>query len=255
MEVIQFELWILFFITARFIGIILLIPFLNSNFVPVIVKACIVICFSYLILLNIEETIPMDVHVSIIIMHMLLNFLFGVLIGTVVNLVLYALQFAGNFIGIQMGFAMANVFDPQMQEQISLVSQMSFLFGTMLFIIMKGHIYMFSIIIDSFEKVPVLYSLNINSISLIVSKLADIFVIGLQFAMPVTAIMIFIKLSLGIVSRLIPQMNVFMVGLPLQVGIGFFVFMVVLLIWQEQFTELFFQLLDWTRNIVPIISR
>ncbi len=73
-------------------------------------------------------------------------------------------------------------------------------------------------------------------------KLFDVIIIGVKLSMPVIAFMILIKVALGIVSRLIPQVNVFMVGMPIEILVGFLLFLGVIMIWEDQFTTLFFSI-------------
>ncbi|POZ92192.1 flagellar biosynthetic protein FliR, partial [Petrotoga halophila] len=80
-----------------------------------------------------------------------------------------------------------------------------------------------------------------------------VFTIGLQLSMPLIAFMILMKVALGIVSRLIPQVNVFMVGIPLEILVGFLLFLGVILIWEDQFTTLFFQLIEWIKNSMILL--
>ncbi|MGM0640505.1 MAG: flagellar biosynthetic protein FliR [Thermotogota bacterium] len=256
MEILMdYKLWIFFFVFARLAGITLLIPYLSSSFVPNVVKIFIGLFLSYLILPSVTQVFPIDGNLFMIFYHLLVNFLFGITIGIMIQLVFYAVQFAGEFMGIQMGFALANVLDPNLNEQVSLISQLSFIFASVIFFLLKGHILMYELIISSFEKVPALFSLDGNSYIVFAQKLGDILVIGLQFAMPITAFMIFIKVALGIISRLIPQMNVFMVGLPLNILVGFLIIMVVIVTWEEEISQIFFDMYYWVKKSIILLSQ
>jgi flagellar biosynthetic protein FliR len=240
---------------ARLVGVTLLIPYFSSTFVPNVVKVFIVVFLSYLILPTVNQVFPIDGNVLMIVYHILINFILGVTIGIMIQLVFYAIQFAGEFMGIQMGFALANVLDPNLNEQVSLISQLSFLFASVTFFLLKGHILMYELIISSFEKVPVLFNLDGGSYIIFAQKLGDILVIGLQFAMPITAFMIFIKVALGIISRLIPQMNVFMVGLPLNILVGFLIIMVVIVTWEEEISQIFLEMYYWVKKSMILLSQ
>ncbi|MDO7977346.1 flagellar biosynthetic protein FliR [Oceanotoga teriensis] len=255
MELLSYKLWIYFFILTRLIGTFFYIPFINSNMVPRNVKIFIAIFLSYLILLNDNSNFPIDSSAMLIVYYLIVNFIIGITIGIVTNLIFYAVQFAGEFIGVQLGFAMANVLDPTLNEEVSILSQFSYIFVTFSFFIFKGHILIYNLFIESFNKVPVLFKLNGENYLIIASKISDILLIGLQFSMPIIAFMIFIKIALGIISRLMPQMNVFMVGLPLNVLVGFIIYMVVIVSWNEQFTKLFFEMYHWIENTMILLSK
>lgn len=239
----------------RLTGIILFIPFFSTQFVPVNIRVLITLFISYITLLNINSSFPINSSAGLIIYYLVLNFLIGLSIGIITNILFYAIQFAGEIIGMQMGFAMANVFDPVTNDEISLISELSFLFAILIFFILKGPLIFYTIIMDSFNKVPVLFDLNSAGFLTFSQKLFDVFTIGLQLSMPLIAFMIIIKVALGIVSRLIPQVNVFMVGIPLEILVGFILFLGVILIWEEQISNMFFQLIQWIKKSIILLSQ
>jgi len=253
LENLTYQLWVYFFIFARVSGITFFIPFFSTTFVPVHIKVFITLFISYLVLFEVNGTFPINSSPLVIIFYLLMNFVFGSSVGLIANILFYAFQFAGETIGIQMGFAMANVFDPVTSDEISLISEFSFLFSMLLFFILKGPLILYSIIIDSFNKVPVVFTLAPDGFMVFSQKLFDVFTIGLQLSMPFIAFMILLKVALGIVSRLIPQVNVFMVGIPLEILVGFLLFLGVILIWEDQFTTLFFQLMEWIKNSMILL--
>jgi len=86
-------------------------------------------------------------------------------------------------------------------------------------------------------------------------KLGDVMIIGVEFALPITAFMLLTNISLGIASRLMPQLNVFMIGLPMNIIIGFLIFTVVIYTWEENFTRLFFQIYTWLQNTITMFAK
>ncbi|HQD62879.1 MAG TPA: flagellar biosynthetic protein FliR [Defluviitoga sp.] len=248
-------MWIYFFIFFRLVGIVFFIPLFSSQFLPVHMKVFISLFISYLILPSVNDTIPLNVPIGTIVYNMVLNFLIGITIGLITNILFYAVQFAGEIIGMQMGFSVANVFDPLSNDEISILSEFSFLFSVLFFFIIKGPLVLYTLIIDSFHKIPVIFNLNVESYAIFSQKLFDVFIIGLKFSMPIIAFMILLKVALGIVSRLIPQVNVFMVGLPIEILIGFLLLLGVIMIWGENFSALFFQLIEWIKKSMVLLSR
>ncbi|HHV00794.1 MAG TPA: flagellar biosynthetic protein FliR [Defluviitoga tunisiensis] len=255
LETLSYSMWIYFFIFFRLIGIVLFIPLFSSQFLPVHTKVFISLFISYLILPSVNDTMPLNSSVGSIVYYMILNFLIGITIGFITNILFYAVQFAGETIGMQMGFSVANVFDPLSNDEISILSEFSFLFSVLFFFIIKGPLILYTLVIDSFNKIPVIFNLNFENYSLFSQKLFDVIIIGVKLSMPVIAFMILIKVALGIVSRLIPQVNVFMVGIPIEILVGFLLFLGVIMIWEDQFTTLFFQLIEWIKKSMILLSR
>jgi len=238
---------------ARVVGITIYIPYFNSNMVPLNVRIFIIFFISYLTTVNLDAVVSYEVSIVYVILNIIINFIIGVTIGIIMNIIFYAVEFAGEFFGVQMGFALASVVNPIYNSEISILAEMTTLVSTMIFFIFKGHIYLYSLIIESFEKIAVLPDINFTNFTIFASKLGDIFYIGLQFAMPITAFMIFTNLSLGIINRLMPQMNVFMVGIPINILVGFLILMVVISSWEENFIKIFFQLYHWILNTIETI--
>lgn len=255
LETLSYSMWIYFFIFFRLIGIVLFIPLFSSQFLPVHMKVFITLFISYLILPSVSETLPVNSSIGTVVYYMVLNFLIGITIGFITNILFYAVQFAGETIGMQMGFSVANVFDPLSNDEISILSEFSFLFSVLFFFIIKGPLILYTLVIDSFNKIPVIFNLNFENYSLFSQKLFDVIIIGVKLSMPVIAFMILIKVALGIVSRLIPQVNVFMVGIPIEILVGFLLFLGVIMIWEDQFTTLFFQLIEWIKKSMILLSR
>lgn len=255
LENLSYSLWVYFFIFARIAGITFFLPFFSTRFAPVQVKVFITLFISYLVLLENNGTFPINSSPLAIVFYLVMNFLFGTTIGLIANIIFYAFQFAGETIGIQIGFAMANVFDPVTNDEISLISEFSFLLSVFLFFLFKGPMILYSIIIDSFDKIPIVFTFNPEGYFVFSQKLFDVFSIGIQLAMPLVAFMILIKVALGIVSRLIPQVNVFMVGIPLEILVGFLLLIGVIVIWEDQFSYLFFQLIEWIRKSMMLLSQ
>jgi len=202
---------------------------------------------------NADNAIKIDALT--IVFYLLLNFTVGISIGIITQIIFSAVQFAGDFFGIQMGFALAEVLNPVYEEEVSLFSELTFLLTTMIFFIFKGHIWLYTLIIESFKKLPVIFSLNQDVFMVLSQKLGDVMIIGVEFALPITAFMLLTNISLGIASRLMPQLNVFMIGLPLNIIIGFLIFTVVIYTWEENFTRLFFQIYTWLQNTITMFAK
>ncbi len=151
------------------------------------------------------------------------EFLLGALIGFVFYLLFIGVQFAGGIIGFQIGFAIVNVVDPMTSQNISIVSQFQFLIATLIFLVMDGHHMIISAVMDSFKLVPmatvVFHFANADQI---IRLSAGVLVIAVKIASPVMLTIILIDTALGILSRTVPQMNIFIVGFPVKIMMGLF---------------------------------
>lgn len=149
--------------------------------------------------------------------------LIGMLMGFIVGLVFAAFQLAGYIMGYQMGFAVSNVLDPISGDQTSVLGQFIFLFGLLAFLGIEGHHVLIKGMTESFEIVPIgTLSASGGLVDMMGTMFQSYFVTAIKVALPVLGIVLILDVSLGIVARTVPQMNVFLVGLPLKTLVGIF---------------------------------
>jgi flagellar biosynthetic protein FliR len=146
----------------------------------------------------------------------------GLAIGFTVRLVFAAFELAGEVIGFQMGLGFASFFNPALNAQSSAVGKFFGNMASFVFIAMNGHLMVLMAVIKSFEKFPVdqnfleaLKQMKLYELG------ADIFASGLWISLPMVGMLMFVNLALGIVSRVAPQMNIFAIGFPVTLTVGF----------------------------------
>lgn len=147
----------------------------------------------------------------------------GLLLGFVCSLVFHSLTVAGQLMDIQMGFFMANIFDPATGFQATIASRFLYLLGVVLFFILDGHHVLLAGLARSYELVPLLGSTLKGATALSVIRIfARMISLAVQIAAPVIAVVLIIDVCLGILGRTSPEMNIFMLGFPVKVGLGIF---------------------------------
>ena len=150
--------------------------------------------------------------------------LLGVMIGLVAQLVFAAVSFGGTVIGYQMGFAAANIFDPQTTQQLSLMSQFINILALMAFLALDIHHFFFRAIVQSYQMLPPGHlDFSQGAVQELMRFAGNMFVLGVQFSAPVLALLLIANLVLGILARVFPQLNVFMLSFPLNIGIALLV--------------------------------
>lgn len=145
----------------------------------------------------------------------------GLLVGFLAQLVFMAAEFAGSLIGYQMGFAAANVFDPTTQRQVALISQFQGVLAILLFLALDVHHLFLRAIVSSFTMVPPgTLNLSGGAIPLLMEVASHSLLLSIQLVAPILALLILSSLILGIMSRVFPQLNVFMLSFPLNIGVS-----------------------------------
>ncbi len=149
--------------------------------------------------------------------------LFGVMIGLVARLIFTAVEFGGTVVGYQMGFAAANVFDPQGQRQISLISQFQNVFAMLIFLALDMHHVFFRAVVHSYKLLPPGQFQFAAGVPYLMDLAGQMFVLGIKFSAPILAVLLLSGFVLGILARVFPQMNVFLLSFPLNIGVAFLV--------------------------------
>ena len=145
----------------------------------------------------------------------------GLILGFVVLLLFIGIQFAGQLAGLQMGFGIVNVIDPQSSEQVSIIGQFLNILAILLVLTLNGHHLILQGLVHSFEVVPLG---GIEFKEVVMQKLVvlsnEVFIIAIKISIPVLLSLFLISVAMGILARTVPQMNVFIVGFPVQLAVG-----------------------------------
>lgn len=149
------------------------------------------------------------------------EFMVGIIIGFVSYMVFSALYLAGQIIDMQVGFGMVNVLDPTTNTQVPLIGNYIYILTTIFFLAVDGHHILLTAIYNSYSVLPINgFAFTEAMVNNIASIFAEVFLIGFKISIPVLSATLIAEVALGILSRTVPQMNVFVVGLPLRIGIG-----------------------------------
>ncbi|MDX5476574.1 MAG: flagellar type III secretion system protein FliR [Bacillaceae bacterium] len=182
----------------------------------------------------------------------------GLLIGLIAYIVLAAIQIAGGFIDFQMGFAMANVIDPQTGAQSPIIGQFFYTFALLLLLAVNGHHLMLDGIFYSYQLIPLtqvwIPLADENVLEFVVKKINMMFIVALQLAIPIVGALFLVDVALGIVARTVPQLNVFVVGLPLKIGVSFIAILLSLTILFSLFYKLFEMMLYTMRGLMDLLG-
>lgn len=148
----------------------------------------------------------------------------GMLVALISNLMLAAVQLSGQIFGIQIGFGIVNVMDPLSEEQTSLLGEFIFIVGILLFLVMDGHHVFIRIIANSYTVVPLgAFGITEPLTSELAHWLTKAYLIAFKIGAPMIFCLLLISVAMGIVARTVPQINIFIVGLPINIFVGLFV--------------------------------
>jgi flagellar biosynthetic protein FliR len=212
-------------VLVRMSTMIAVAPVLSSANLPVIAKAGLAV-FSALImtptLFPLEEPLPNEM---IALGYLALGeAMVGIIIGFVMTLVFSAIQVGGQLIDLQTGFGMANIVNPAFETQVPIFGFFLFLIAVLYLFIINGHHEMIRAIASSYDTIPFGGFTPRPALLLEVSRWGrEMFIDGLMIAAPVATAMLLAYATMGILSRLIPQIHLFVVGFPVTIALGLFV--------------------------------
>jgi flagellar biosynthetic protein FliR len=146
----------------------------------------------------------------------------GLLIGFSASLLFTAVQIGGEILSIQMGLAIASALDPVTRQNVPIVGQFYTFIASIIFISLNGVQWLFSTIYDSYHSIPV--GMDFSFSSDITQKLlyfsSQLFIIAFSIIIPIFSVLFITTILMGIIAKILPQMNIFMVAMPIQIYIG-----------------------------------
>ncbi|MDR3076595.1 MAG: flagellar biosynthetic protein FliR [Synergistaceae bacterium] len=220
-----------FMISVRILALLLSASVFLLPSIPNTVKFWLSVALSIIIVPVSEASIPSATLGSLYFLALmtLREFLIGAALGFISGIPLYALQTSGFIDGTLMGLNMMNMFDPASQSQVSVLAQMKYMLAIWFYLHWDGHILLLRALAESVRLVPVGISFWEDPVTAPwIEWMQDVFVIAMKISLPIFGAVLLAEVGLGFVARTVPQMNVFVLGIPLKIAIGLFVLLTVL---------------------------
>ncbi len=154
----------------------------------------------------------------------------GLVIGFLANIVFYMLQIVGQIIDFQVGLSLANIINPAFDIQMSPIGDLLFVLGVFIFLVSGGYLQVIEAFAYSFNIVP-LGMVNLSNYAFgDAFKLLGNFTlhVALRFSAPIISTILLVDVMIGIIARTVPQINIFIIGLPLKTGLAFLALIVII---------------------------
>ena len=221
---------------TRLSGLLITLPILSYPMITNRYRIALALLMSLILFPVIEQSqIQINSNPELLI-AVARELLIGLLLGMGTRVLFEAFSWAGAFVGRQMGIAMANVMDPTSEGQIPVVSQFWLLILVVYFFAVNGHHMLFSTLYRNFQVIPVgMGTLTAEAGRQVIGTGGQAFLTAFQFSAPAIVFLLLVDTAIAFTARIMPQMNVFMVTLPLKIATG----LVVLIITLDMFEMLF----------------
>ncbi|MBU1077595.1 MAG: flagellar biosynthetic protein FliR [Spirochaetes bacterium] len=224
---------VLLLVFVRLLGLFVVAPFFSSFMIPVRYKILLTIFITIIIYPVLAEFNPViPDHLINFGLMLAGQFIIGLVLGFIVSIIFTAFQLSAQIYHFQMGFGINSVFDPMSQIEIPILGQFQYLIAILVFISIRGHHLLLRALYESYEIIPIINFSDPATMEFFAGSLSRIFsfmfMLALKIAFPIVATMFLLSLTLGLLSKASPQMNIFMLGFPLQIGIGLLTLTVVM---------------------------
>lgn len=211
-------------IFTRLSGLFFSAPMFSTYPIPMQVKIWLAATIAFILFPIVQYNTSFTVPNSVPALTMILfkEFLIGFAMGYCANLLFVGIELGVNTFAVQMGLSADQALNPTSGGQSPVITQAYTFLATMLFISLGAHQWLFSAIYNSFKSMPVGYTFTFSPefFGNIVTMTGQIFNIGLGIALPIFGVLFITDVLLGFTSKMMPQMNIFMVSMPLKIYLG-----------------------------------
>jgi flagellar biosynthesis protein FliR/FlhB len=254
-DIAYFTALILVFV--RMLTFFIVVPIFFPKGLPNTAKVALSLVVAYLLLPGVNYTALNITNNYTLIAYVACEVATGLTLGFITNLCFFSIRFAGQIIDQQIGFSMVNMFDPSSESNVTLVERLMYWSSLILFFSIDGHHMLIRALIESFNSISLgKFILSGDSFNLILTAFIQFFAIGFKIAIPVVFIIIITDITLGLIGRTVPQLNVMIIGLPIKILIGLLSFVITLPILMNLFVSNFGniqQLIKGLFKVIPFI--
>jgi len=243
---------ILSLVFARITGMFLLIPVFSTGNIPNSVKASFLFFLSIIVVPFVMSTSGVN-YLNFIDFsyHLIIEFIIGLSFGMVCSIVLGAIYLAGAIVDRNIGFSMVNVISPMDQSEMPISANLYYIFAIMIFLFTNAHHILIRAILESVKFIPVGGDkLNLLLFRDFAELLKDSFIIGFRIAAPFIITILVANIILGLLSKAMPGMNVFIVGMPFKIFIGLLLFYLMIPIYYNSFLEIYDLIFGYLKELL-----
>ena len=221
------------FVLVRTGSILFTAPIFGAMNVPMQVKFGLTLLLAIL-LTPLTPAVALPAAMTGVIISLAGEVLIGASIGLAVKFIFTGIEYAGQVASFQMGIGMASAYDPINSAQITVLGKFLSILTLLIFLTVNGHLMVILALKKSFDVIPAYgFTLSGELMEGLIIFSKEIFILGLKFAAPVLAILIFVHIAMGIMARTVPQLNMFAVGFAVTISVGFVMILISLPVFED----------------------
>jgi flagellar biosynthetic protein FliR len=216
------EFWSFFLILTRVTALFMSAPVFAMRNTPGRVKIGLGALIAFALMPQVESRVgPAPTNLLTLVGQLMTEIVLGVCLGMIAQLLISALEMAGHYVDTQMGFGIINVLNPMSEHQTSTMGQFLQQLGTVIFLILGGHLFLIRTLAGSFLSIaPGGAHFGGDVMAMPAQVATEMLIVSFKIAAPAAAVLLAVDVAFGIISRTMPQMNILVVGLPLKIVVG-----------------------------------
>lgn len=248
--VVEWEtVFLLVLVFTRIMALFLVAPVFRGRNMPTLVKGALALLMALLLAAGLD--LPTELPISVWALSVLLaqEAAIGITLGFFVQLFFFAVGAAGQLIDTEMGFHMANILDPASETQLPLIGNLFSTISVLLYLSLEGHLLLFKALFVSYDLFAPGRFVFTSGAGLLLESSARLLPLAVQIALPVMGASLFTGFMFGIMAKAVPQMNVFIIGMPLKIVLLSIVLVAALpgliYLMENRLGSVFLDLADW----------
>ncbi len=221
----------------------MIMPGIGDSFVPTNIRLLFSLAFAFVLTPIVQNYMPSPIpSVPVLFTLIVMEFVVGLFIGTIARIFMAALDTAGMVISMTSGLANAQVFNPASSSQGSIAGAFLSMTAVVLLFATNMHHMLIYGLVDSYNMFPIGEVPDSGSMAqMVIGAFSSAFLIGFQIAIPFVIVATLLYIGMGVLSRLMPQVQVFILALPVQIMLSLLTMGLILssamLFWLTKFEE------------------
>ena len=219
-------------VLTRLSGLMTTAPLISTYPIPMQIKTWLMAMVAFIMfpIVLAKAGFQMPTSIPELSIILLKEFMIGYIIGFVANVVFIGVEIAADLISMQMGLTASQALNPMTGDTSPILSQAYTILASMIFIGLNGYQWLFAAVYKTFQIMPPGYEITISGtlVQNVIFLTSQVFVVGLGIALPIFSVLVITDVLLGFVSKMMPNMNIFMVALPVKIYMGLLLFVILI---------------------------
>lgn len=251
-----FQIELIFLVIIRILSFMVVSPVFDSKAIALQLRIFLGIMLGLLVVDLMDPAFVPDLRADLggYIFYVLQETLVGLALGFVTRIIYTAVLLGGQMVDFQMGFSISAAYDPKTGATQGVVGRLYTVLALVLIFVLDIHHYVIHALFSSFEHIPVGTAITqVMGIPDLLHLGSRIFIFGFQIAVPVITILLMVDISMGLLSKTVPQLNVLMLGMPLKILVGSVVLLAIFPILSEGIVRVLGEMVSYLDKIIGAV--